>query len=444
MEKDKYLGYVRPGSSIALRSEERIKGEGCAGGFYQVEPRGYVCADRTVTETPPEPFWSAATATHGRPGPMPYSYAFSDGTPMYNRVPTEREIELHEKWLPKGKVPKTLGYHEELAVAETIPAVDPMPEFFANGASPRTQPFDVVEQVMPIGSMLSYTTAFEANGRTWLLSTDHTIVPADRVRPFRISKFHGVDLRKDAALPIAFMRVTDKPQFVRGADGSFTANGGHWPVRSWVGLTGKTESTTHTGPKGRTIETLYRETRELDGGGAPLWISDADATVVDVETERPSSVKEGQKFLMIHLESGTLVAYEDMTPVYATLVSPGRGGLPQKGRDNVENATTPIGSFTIVFKDRAATMSSETGKNRSFWIQDVPHTQYFDPPFALHAAFWHERFGEFVSAGCVNLSPLDAEILFHWTDPPIPDDWQGVSGVSASENGPTTIVVLRR
>jgi len=70
-----------------------------------------------------------------------------------------------------------------------------------------------------------------------------------------------------------------------------------------------------------------------------------------------------------------------------------------------------------------------------------PYTQYFDPPFALHAAFWHDRFGEPTSAGCVNVSPADAQLLFEWSDPPVPEDWQGAG---ARENGPMTAIVIRR
>ena len=84
-----------------------------------------------------------------------------------------------------------------------------------------------------------------------------------------------------------------------------------------------------------------------------------------------------------------------------------------------------VSLFPPTFKDRAATMSPETGENRSFWIADVPWTQYFSSPFALHAAFWHERFGEPTSAGCINVSPIDAEALFQWSDPQVPDEWQG-------------------
>ena len=74
----------------------------------------------------------------------------------------------------------------------------------------------------------------------------------------------------------------------------------------------------------------------------------------------------------------------------------------------------------------------------------MPHTQYFKPPFALHAAYWHERFGEPTSAGCVNVSPLDAELLFDWSDPKVPDEWQGATGAGAPENGGMTAIVVRR
>src|SRR6185369_10696134 len=133
------------------------------------------------------------------------------------------------------------------------------------------------------------------------------------------------------------------------------------------------------------------------------------------------------------------------TPVYSTLISPGKGGLPQEGKSSLEAATTPLGVYNITFKDRAATMSPETGENRSFWIADVPWTQYFNAPFAIHAAFWHERFGEPTSAGCVNVSPIDAQWLFEWSDPAVPVDWQGATGAGATrDNGPTTAVVVQR
>lgn len=434
-----FIGYLRTGSSIPLRSTERVKGNGCPKGFYQVEPRGYVCADRTVTETPREGFRLAAEATRGKAGPFPYRYALSDGAPMYNRIPTKKEQEKVEpKWLYKPNVfhalPKTLRSHEELAAAKVIEPDGAVPAFLKDGGSAREAPYDLVEQTIPLGAMLSYTTAFESGGRTWLLSSDHTVVPADRVRPFTPSTFRGVDLAKgEAKLPIAWARVKARPRWVK-TDAGVEKTSETWPVRTWVELTG---ASIEAGGK------RYLETRKTADKGA-FYIAEADATVVDRETSRPQGVKEKQKWFMIRLTQGTLVAYDDMEPSFVTLVSPGKGGVPVEGRDPVEDSTTPMGAYSVTFKDRAATMSPEKGKDRSFWIQDVPHTQYFDPPFALHAAFWHERFGEFVSAGCVNLSPLDAETLFYWSDPPVPIEWQGATGAGAKENGPTTIVVIRR
>ena len=47
-------------------------------------------------------------------------------------------------------------------------------------------------------------------------------------------------------------------------------------------------------------------------------------------------------------------------------------------------------------------------------------------------------------AGCVNVSPADAESLFGWSDPPVPEEWQGATGAGAPENGRVTAIVVRR
>ena len=62
-------------------------------------------------------------------------------------------------------------------------------------------------------------------------------------------------------------------------------------------------------------------------------------------------------------------------------------------------------------------------------------------PFALHAAYWHDRFGEPKSGGCVNLSPRDAKWLFEWTEPSVPAAWHGVR--SGDARGLGTLVRVR-
>ena len=75
-----------------------------------------------------------------------------------------------------------------------------------------------------------------------------------------------------------------------------------------------------------------------------------------------------------------------------------------------------------------STMSNLGGDVESdrYRIEDVPYTQYFDQGIALHAAFWHERFGQLVSHGCVNLAPIDAQRVFQLLWPVVPAGWHGV------------------
>ncbi|HSN98974.1 MAG TPA: L,D-transpeptidase [Candidatus Nanopelagicales bacterium] len=395
--------------------------------------------DRTVTLSPDPGVQEIAAATRGGPGAFPYRYAISNGAPMYNRLPTRAEQARFEAKFGRAgsfkPLPKTMSAHEDLAVVEAIPAADPLPSFLEGGRS-LSDRRGLVRQDIPLGSMLSFTRAFEAEGRTWLLSADNTLVPADRVRPFRPTAFQGVRLGSEVRLPIGWIRKQARPRYRLGEGERIEAAGGEFALRTFVRLTGKRVE--HGGR-------AFLETREQDAGGAALYIAEDDATVVEAREKLPSGVGETQKWIHVRITQGTLVAYEGRTPVFATLMSPGAGGVSIPGRDPVKDSTTPRGTFYVTFKDRAATMSPEQGENRSFWIADVPHTQYFNPPFALHAAYWHERWGEPTSAGCVNVSPVDAEWLFGWSDPAVPEGWQGATGAGATkENGPTTAVVVHR
>lgn len=437
-ETGKYLGYIRVGESVALRQTATHPSADCFGGYFAVEPRGYVCNDSFVSLNPSSEHTIAMEATAPRPGPYPYRYAVSNGAPMYNRIPTTREQTRFEAVFgPAGKyekLPPFLAAHEDLATDESIAPTDPIPPFLEGRQMARPNRQGLIRLKIPRGSMLSYTKAFDFEGRTYLLSVDLTAVPADRVRSFKPSSFHGFWLDAEHSLPVAWFRKQPRMKWRKLANGTFASMGQSFPVRSYARLSGQTVDVAGT---------KYLETKERDGADI-IWVAESDATVVEARTKLPFAVKEGQKWIVVSISQGTLVAYDGMRPVYATLISPGAGGIPVAGIDPIKASTTPLGTYNITFKDRAATMSPEFGENRSFWIADVPHTQYFKAPFALHAAYWHERFGEPTSAGCVNLSPIDAEIVFQWTDPPVPPGWQGAVGAGAVDNGPTTAVVITR
>jgi lipoprotein-anchoring transpeptidase ErfK/SrfK len=361
---------------------------------------------------------------------------------MYNRIPTEAEQRRVERPLGSAgefrKLPSTLAAHEDLAVTGPIAATEGFPDFLSADEPINPARLGLVARSIPLGSMLSFNRAFDIGGRVFLLSPDNTFIPADRVRRFQPSSFRGTSLGGDTHLPIAWVRRVERMKWRRDANAIMMSTNMTFPARSFVELTG---AAVEQGKQ------RWLETREVDPDqpGARLFIAERDATIVSAEPKRPIGVGSLRKWVIVRITQGTLVAYEGLTPVYSTLISPGSGGVPVAGRDPVAASTTPLGVYYVTFKDRAATMSPDKDpEQRKFWIADVPHTQYFNPPFALHAAYWHERFGEPTSAGCINLSPIDAEALFRWSDPPVPDHWQGATGAGAPENGPSTAVVVRR
>jgi hypothetical protein len=434
-----WIGYIRPGESAKLRDPNPRRGPGCHQGFVAIEPYGYVCLDRQVTLTPGDRYAYAMELLAPRPEPLPFDYALSNGAPMYRRLPSPEEWEKAERFLGPAGSFKPLSWgnrgHEQLAEVRRIPAGQEIPHFLLDGGSAsRAKPLGLVRRQIPLGSMLSYVYAIEHEGRAFLVSADGTVVPADRVRPFRESTFHGVELGRDGNLPLAWIRSQPRPKYRRNPDGSFAPTAMRWRVRSWIELEPGMDPVTHAG---RT----YLPTRDRDRGRI-LWILKDDATLAERRDQLPWGVADQDKWIIISITRGTLVAYEGRRPVFTTLASPGAGGVPIKGRDPVKMSTTPLGIYRITFKHVATTMSPEQGENRSFWIADVPYTQYFNAPFALHVAYWHENFGQGMSAGCVNVSPRDGKWLFDWTGPEVPPGWAGAA--PSKLTGPATFVVVTR
>ena len=433
------LGYVRLGTSVKLKSAKPVRGAGCSKGFYQVEPEGYVCLDRTSALSGDSRYLRGMQLVAPLGGTLPFHYALSNRAPMYRRLPTPEEWQHAERYMgkPGSFGPQSWGNrgHEKLAEVRAIQAKDKLPWFLADGGSiAHAHEKKLVRRTIPLGSMLAYTKSFRYDGRTWLLSADGSVVPADRVRPYRESKFHGVQLGGAVKLPIAWMRASEKPEYVRGDDGSFKATGNSWAVRTEVGLESVEAQTSG--------KQSYLPTRARDAKGRRLWIAESDATVARRRDKLPYGIAKTDKWLIVSITEGTLVAYEGLRPVFATLVSPGAGGPPRKGVPPLKTSSSPMGRFRIQMKHRAAMMTPDPKEPRRFWIADVPDTQYFDPPYALHTAFWHQSFGERMSAGCINLSPRDGRTLFAWTDPQLPAGWNGVQ--SGRGMGKGTIVIIVR
>lgn len=429
------IGQVREGTSVAMKSTDPVVGGGCSSGFRAVEPDGYVCPDSTTTLDLDTPLFRAlAVPKPERDAVLPYHYALSGGAPMYTKVPTEAEQLKVEG--PKDKRPKIekLGRwasgHEELASDEAggIAATSAMPDFLKDGQKAPVawgKELRLVRKWIPNGSMLAFTHAFEAEGRVWLLSTDLAVVPADRVRPFRTSTFHGTDLGKGVALPLAWARHDAAKRYVR-EEGVFVAKGAALPPKTFIALTGERVELDK--------KRVFLETREQG-----VFVDLAEVALMEKRDKLPIGVQDGERWIDVHIRAGTLVAYEGEKPVWATLVSPGAGGVAPSfhasDAELVKFSTTPLGLYRVGWKTRAAAMSPETGEPKKFWIADVPDTQYFRGPFAIHTTYWHEDFGMPKSAGCINVSPSDGRFLFGFTEPRVPEGWQGATPSKATGGG---------
>jgi len=130
---------------------------------------------------------------------------------------------------------------------------------------------------------------------------------------------------------------------------------------------------------------------------------------------RPEGTGTHAQWIDIDLGEQVLVAYQAGQPVFATLISSGR-----------EPNHTPRGNYPIWGKAAAVTMKSQDYDDSPYYVDRVPWVMFFQAHNALHAAYWHDRFGNLKSHGCANLAPRDAKHLFDWLEPVLPAGWTAV------------------
>jgi hypothetical protein len=191
------------------------------------------------------------------------------------------------------------------------------------------------------------------------------------------------------------------------------------PIRSgWV-LTGLSSDGGKSRIEGKPGEVngVYLETTE------GLWLPGSSLRIGRLGLDFWGRAKSGKRWIDVAIESQMLIAYEGTKPVFATLVSTGKGGIG----DPETTGATVQGTFFIQEKHVSATMDGDEGSDAARDLRDVPYVQYFHKNYAIHGAYWHDAFGKPKSNGCVNLSPADAAWLFEWTDPPVPKEWHGAS-----------------
>ncbi len=448
------IGYLRAGGTLA-RAEKPVKTDDCEGGWYRVQPSGFVCATGEATTDLNHPIVRALTLRPDPKKPLPYPYAFVRAiAPNYYRVPTKAEQFQYEMALDRH----LRSYHRlqkkwdalevgsndlELDAEGNATGVEPeeppeldyntlyggngndaVPWFFDGGrkipniASFKVPDYAVITNRIPRKAMLAVIGTFVGpNDRRFAISTDARLIPTSKLKPERGSTFHGVNLKQGWNLPVGFVKAEgaysydlsklalDKKERVRRLDA--------------VQLTGRSQ---HLGGH-RMVETL-------DGG----WLRERDVAIAAKPTKLPAFAKGDKRWIDISIHGQTLVLYEGNKAVYATAVSTGRDGLG----DPKKTLSTPTGTFEVREKHLTTTMDANEVDNK-FELRDVPWVQYFKGGYALHAAPWHDEYGKPRSHGCINLSPIDARRVFLFTSPQMPVDWHGVNANPELTGAGTTV-----
>jgi lipoprotein-anchoring transpeptidase ErfK/SrfK len=106
----------------------------------------------------------------------------------------------------------------------------------------------------------------------------------------------------------------------------------------------------------------------------------------------------GRKWIEVNLSTQTLTAWQGDVPVMVSTISSGKSATP-----------TVTGRFQIGTK-----YTSQRMYGPGYDIPGVPWVMYFFADYAIHGAYWHNRFGTPTSHGCVNMRPTEAEALWNW------------------------------
>jgi hypothetical protein len=408
--KARRIGYLRAGSIVERRAEPVGKNRSCQGGWYRIEPRGYVCVGDKATL---DVFHPVVEASKKRPvldAGLPYTYVMSrfPPPPLYARLPSAAELAKVEPDL-KGHLRKVARMALEPEFVAPPPA-EPVPGALLYGMrAPKLGDEHRSRSAVSIGhararSGFALLSTFDYEGRRYGLTTELAVIPIDRTRVIKPSTFHGIELDDETTLPVAFVRSKHASRWIVGPGGAIT-KGAPLAFREAVPITGRERriaGQSYLVAKDGTLIPSDRAVKVDRFRHAPAWAT-GDRTWIDV-----SILKQA------------LVAYRGKKPVYVTLVSTGADGIgdPKKTHSTIQ------GAFLVHTKHVSVTMDDDKIGDE-FDFRDVPFVQYFTEGFALHAAYWHDEFGTPRSHGCVNLAPIDASWLFRFTEPKVPEGWHG-------------------
>ncbi len=239
----------------------------------------------------------------------------------------------------------------------------------------------------------------KVGARTFWKTSDGQKIDVRRIRLDVPSTFAGMWLAPGDPMP-AWARKNKQGVTVRAAPHTRALAVGTLPARERVSILEMTVDDAWA----KIGEARWVATSELH-------VARASAPPVDVRGDQ-------ERWLDVDLDEQVVIAFEGRRPVYATLVSSGAKKWP-----------TPSGIYRIWLKFAETDMSGQMGDEQPYSVATVPWTMFFAKDFAFHTAYWHDKFGDPRSHGCVNLSPRDARALYDWALPDVPAGWTMAHGI---------------
>jgi hypothetical protein len=365
------FGSIGQGTRVGVRGELAVPSSRYCGGsvFYAIEPFGWICGE--FTRPTDQPLTTTAALSIEPGATVPYRYVMvvvpeGDFLPMWSSVEALRAYAEPERQLSRGDTVALAPLSAQtLSGGGTTPAL-------RGGASSLT---------------------FE--DKRYYITVDGKVLPTETTFQLKnYSEWQGVALSAADRLPFAW--VTPRSAKV------------------------------YDQPKGTAVEQLPRRTRvdvlEEVLEGKHRWVRIADARWMRADQlnevrriPRPEGAGSDERWIDIDLGEQVVVAYVREQPVFATLTSSGRP--PNR---------TPRGNYPVWGRASAVTMKSQDYDDKPYYVNRVPWVVFFQAHNALHAAYWHDRFGTVKSHGCANLSPKDARYLFEWLEPRMPPGWTGL------------------
>jgi len=258
----------------------------------------------------------------------------------------------------------------------------------------------------------------EGSTQRLALLTSGRFVKASDLEAAEPSSFHGVELTKKDDLPFAFVVKRGVHAFKLDGDTSQKVN--ELDYHEIVHLTGRFHNVG---------EVKYWATS--DGH----WLRHRDVLVVQQRSAFPDFAQGNQRWIDVSVVTGSFTLYEGRRPLFVTLCSVNRDAHQAEGEKW-------LGVFEVTGKEVTLATRGENSFGENFELFDAPWGISLSSGMQLYGAYWHDRFGVDHGAGALELSPADAERVYRWVTPQIPEGWHGLS--APLSDGDKTKIVIRK